>query len=205
MNNHWNKIIYRVWAPIYDYFFNSGPFLKARKVIFENLNITADSQILLVGVGTGADLPFIHGEDISVTAIDLSPEMLDKAKNKYDSPSVTFMIMDAQDLKFPSGSFDFVIANLILSVVPDPDQCLRETIRVTRTGGQIVIFDKFVPQNQELSIIKKIMRPVIGMMGTDIGRRFELIVMPYAESIVIEENSPVLFDGMYRKIVLRKK
>lgn len=205
MNNHWNKLIYRVWAPIYDYFFNSGPFLKARKVIFENLKITADSQILLVDVGTGADLPFIHGEDISVTAIDLSPEMLDKAKNKYDSASITFMIMDAQDLKFPSGSFDFVIANLILSVVPDPDQCLRETIRVTRTGGLIVIFDKFVPPNQKLSIIKKIMRPVIGMMGTDIGRRFEHIVMPYAESVVIEENSPVLFDGMYRKIVLRKK
>lgn len=205
MNNHWNKIIYRVWAPIYDYFFNSGPFLKARKVIFENLKITAENQILLVGVGTGADLPFIHGEDISVTAIDLSPEMLNKAKNKYDSPSVAFMVMDAQDLKFPSGSFDIVIANLILSVVPDPEQCLRETIRVTRTGGQIVIFDKFVPPNQKLSIIKKIMRPVIGMMGTDIGRRFEQIVMPYAESVVIEENSPVLFDGMYRKIVLRKK
>jgi len=205
MNNHWNKIIYRVWAPIYDYFFNTGPFLKARKVIFENLNITADSQILLVGVGTGADLPFINGKDISVTAIDLSPEMLDKAKNKYDSPSVTFMIMDAQDLKFPSGSFDFVIANLILSVVPDPDQCLREMIRVSRSGGQIVIFDKFVPQNQKLSIIKKILRPVIGMMGTDIGRRFEQIVMPYVESVVVEENSPVLFDGMYRKIVIRKK
>ncbi|MFE1625463.1 class I SAM-dependent methyltransferase [Brevibacillus reuszeri] len=194
-----------MWAPIYDYFFNSGPFLKARKVIFENLKITAENQILLVGVGTGADLPFIHGEDISVTAIDLSPEMLNKAKNKYDSPSVAFMVMDAQDLKFPSGSFDIVIANLILSVVPDSEQCLRETIRVTSTGGQIVIFDKFVPPNQKLSIIKKIMRPVIGMMGTDIGRRFEQIVMPYAESVVIEENSPVLFAGMYRKIVLRKK
>ncbi|WP_289136361.1 hypothetical protein [uncultured Brevibacillus sp.] len=67
MNNHWNKIIYRVWAPLYDYFFNSGPFLKARKMIFEILNIKADSQILFVGVGTGADLPFIHGKDISVT------------------------------------------------------------------------------------------------------------------------------------------
>lgn len=205
MNNLWNKVIYRVWAPFYDYFFNSGPFLKARKKIFEDLNITSDSQILFVGVGTGADLPYIMGKADFVTAIDLSPEMLDKAKEKYPSAPITFMIMDAQDMNFPSESFDFIIANLILSVVPDPDQCFREMIRVTRAGGQLVIFDKFAPPDQELSIIKKILRPVIGMMGTDIGRRFEQIVMPYAKKVVLEEDSPILFDGMYRKIVLRKR
>lgn len=204
MNNHWNKVIYRVWAPIYDYFFNSGPFLKARKKIFEDLDIKANSQILFVGVGTGADLRFIMGQDVSVTAIDLSPEMLDKAKKKYDSPHITFMVMDAQDLRIPGESFDVVVANLILSVVPDPDQCFQEMIRVTRTGGRMVIFDKFIPPNQEMSIIKKILRPVIGLMGTDIGRCFEQIVIPYTKKVVLEEDSPILFNGMYRKIVLRK-
>ncbi|WP_312110318.1 class I SAM-dependent methyltransferase [Brevibacillus reuszeri] len=204
MNNLWNKVIYQVWAPFYDTFFNSGSFLKARKKIFEDLTFPANSQILLVGVGTGADLPFVIEKVVSITAIDLSPEMLDQAKEKYESPSITFKIMDAQDLEFPSESFEFVIANLILSVVPDPDQCFREMIRVTRSGGKIVIFDKFVPLNQELSLIMKILRPIIGMLGTDIGRRFEQIVMPYAKSIVIEEDSPSLFNGMYRKIIIRK-
>jgi ubiquinone/menaquinone biosynthesis C-methylase UbiE len=204
MNNHWNKVIYRVWAPFYDYFFNSGPFLKARKKIFEDLDIKANSQILFVGVGTGADLRFIMGQDVSVTAIDLLPEMLDKAKKKYDSPQITFMVMDAKDLRIPGESFDVVVANLILSVVPDPDQCFQEMVRVTRTGGRMVIFDKFIPPNQEMSIIKKILRPIIGMMGTDIGRRFEQIVFPYVNKVVFEEDSPILFNGMYRKIVFRK-
>lgn len=41
-------------------------------------------------------------------------------------------------------------------------------------------------------------------MGTDIGRRFEELITPHADSFVVVEDSPVLFNGMYRKIVLRK-
>ncbi len=44
MNNRWNKVIYRLWAPFYDSLFNSGPFLKARKKIFENLDIKPKSK-----------------------------------------------------------------------------------------------------------------------------------------------------------------
>lgn len=97
MNNRRNKVIYRFWAPFYDYLFNSGPFLKARKKIFENLDIEPKSKILFVGVGTGADLQFIKDKDVSVTAIDLSTEMLGRAKNQYDSPNINFMEMDAQN------------------------------------------------------------------------------------------------------------
>ncbi|MBU5444535.1 class I SAM-dependent methyltransferase [Paenibacillus sp. MSJ-34] len=204
MNNPWNKVIYRVWAPFYDYFFNSGPFLKARKKIFEDLDIKANSQILFVGVGTGADLQFIMGNDVSVTAIDLSPEMLDKAKKKYDVPNFKFMEMDAQDLTFSPESFDMVIANLILSVVPNPDQCFQGMLRVTRSGGHILIFDKFAPPSRELPAMKKILRPIAAMMGTDIGRHFEQIVKPYENHVQVEEDVPALLNGMYRKILLTK-
>jgi len=204
MNNHWNKVIYRFWAPFYDYLFNSGPFLKARKTIFENLEIKPKSKVLFVGVGTGADLRFIIGKDVAVTAIDLSPDMLDRAKNKYDSPNVKFMEMDAQDLTFTPESFDMVIANLILSVVPDPNQCFQEMIRVTRTEGRIIIFNKFAASSEDLPLIKKIIRPVVAMMGTDIGRHFEPIIVPYENYIQVEEDASALFNGMYRKIMLRK-
>ncbi len=204
MNNPWNKVIYRVWAPFYDYLFNSGPFLKARTKIFGNLDIKPKSKVLFVGVGTGADLQFIKDKDVSVTAIDLSPEMLGRAKNQYDSPNVTFMEMDAQNLTFSPESFDMVIANLILSVVPDPNQCFQEMIRVTRTGGRILIFDKFAPPSRELPVMKKILRPVVALMGTDIGRHFEQIIMPYEKQIRVEEDASALFNGMYRKIIVRK-
>lgn len=155
MNNRWNKVIYRLWAPFYDSLFNSGPFLKARKKIFENLDIKPKSKVLFVGVGTGADLQFIMDKNISVSAIDLSSEMLDRARNKYDSPNFKFIEMDAQELTFSPESFDMVIANLILSVVPEPNRCFQEMIRVTRAGGRIIIFDKFAPPSQDLPVIKK--------------------------------------------------
>ncbi|MGG1253848.1 class I SAM-dependent methyltransferase [Brevibacillus agri] len=70
-------------------------------------------------------------KNISVSAIDLSSEMLDRARNKYDSPNFKFIEMDAQELTFSPESFDMVIANLILSVVPEPNRCFQEMIRVT--------------------------------------------------------------------------
>lgn len=97
-----------------------------------------------------------------------------------------------------------VIANLILSVVPDPNRCFQEMVRVTQTGGRIVIFDKFAPPSEGLPVIKKIIRPVVAMMGTDIGRHFEPIIIPYENHIRVEEDASALFNGMYRKIVIRK-
>ncbi len=147
---------------------------------------------------------FIKDKDVSVTAIDLSTEMLGRAKNQYDSPNIHFIEMDAQNLTFSPESFDMVIANLILSVVPDPNRCFQEMIRVTRAGGHMIIFDKFAPPSQDLPVIKKILRPIAAMMGTDIGRHFEQLIVPYEKQIREEEDASALFNGMYRKIIVRK-
>lgn len=205
LGNHWNKLVYKIWAPIYDRFFNSGAFLAARKKVFSDLQVEPKQKVLFIGVGTGTDLPFLMGKDVEITGIDLSPDMLQKAKDKYKSSQITFIEMDAQALTFPSNSYDLVVANLILSVVPDPQQCLREMIRVTCDGGQMIVFDKFIPPNQNLPFIKKMLRPVIGLLGTDIGRSFEQIAKPSLLYLKIEEDIPVLFNNMYRKIVLRKR
>lgn len=62
-------------------------------------------------------------------------------------------------------------------------------IRVTRTGGRILIFDKFAPPSRELPVMKKILRPVVALMDTDIGRHFEQIIMPYEKQIRVEEDA----------------
>ena len=56
MNNAWNKVIYKIWSPVYDKFFNSGAFLNARTQIFQETHFNSKQKILFVGVGTGADL-----------------------------------------------------------------------------------------------------------------------------------------------------
>lgn len=188
-------------SPIYDKFFNSGVFLNARKQIFQSITFTNQQKILFVGVGTGADLELINHNDLRITAIDYSPDMLGKARAKFDHSPITFLEMGAQNMEFENESFDYVVANLILSVVPDATKCFQEMTRVLKQEGRIIVFDKFVPKNQKLSLPKILLRPIISLLGTDIGRSFEEIL---PENIVVEEDTPIMFNGMYRKIIISK-
>lgn len=201
MNNRWNRFIYRLWSPIYDSFFNKGPFLKARREIFETITFNKDEKVLFVGVGTGADIELIPYPMLKVTAIDYSEEMLHQAKKKFPSQEIVLEQMDAQDLKFPADCFDYVIASLILSVVPDRKKAFAEMVRVLRPNGQILIFDKF--SSQKPSVIKNIIRPVVRLLGTDIGLSFE-DMMEHQSGLTLLEDHDVMFRGMYRKIKIRK-
>ena len=204
MNNSWNRMIYKIWSPIYDKIFNSGIFLRARKQIFESITFHNKDKILFVGIGTGADLELIKQADMDITAIDLSPDMLKKAKEKYGNTSITFMEMDAQHMDFNDESFDLIVGSLILSVVPEAGKCLEEMIRVLKPGGEIVIFDKFISNNEKLSLPKKLIRPFIRVLGTDIGLRFEDLFREHENHLRVEENQSIMLNGMYRKIILSK-
>lgn len=205
MNNRWNEIIYKCWSPIYDKFFNSGKFLEARKKIFHGEKFTESQQILFVGVGTGADLDFINTWELNVTAIDYSKEMLEVAKAKFKDTSIQFIKMDAQQTSFKNCQFDIVVASLVLSVVPDADRCLKEMVRVLKPNGKLIIFDEFSPKGKRLSPIKKAIRPLIKLLGTDIGINFETLYENNKETINVIEDTPIMFKGMYRKIVVNKR
>jgi phosphatidylethanolamine/phosphatidyl-N-methylethanolamine N-methyltransferase len=130
MNNSWNRVIYRMWSPIYDKIFNSGVFLKARRQIFQQVPFNSGKKVLFVGVGTGADLELMNPSDLNITAIDFSPDMLNRAREKFKNSSIKFLEMDAQNMEFKNETFDYVVASLILSVVPDADKCLTEMTRI---------------------------------------------------------------------------
>lgn len=149
MNNRWNRIIYKIWSPFYDRFFNSGSFLKARQQVFSDIAFSQGQKILFVGVGTGADLELINRQTPDITAIDYSPDMLDQARRKFSDTAIRFIEMDAQHLEFGDDEFDFVVASLILSVVPAPDRCFGEMVRVLKPGGTLLIFDKFSTEDSK--------------------------------------------------------
>jgi phosphatidylethanolamine/phosphatidyl-N-methylethanolamine N-methyltransferase len=159
---------------------------------------------LFVGIGTGADLELINYSDLDITAIDYSPDMLEKAKTKFKDSTIKFLEMDAQNMVFEDESFDYVVANLILSVVPSANKCFQEIARVLKNEGKIIIFDKFAPKNKKLSLPKVLIRPIISVLGTDIGRSFEEIIPKNNNSLKVEEDSPVMMNGMYRKIIISK-
>ena len=204
MNNTWNKIIYKIGSSFYDKFFNTGIFLKARKKVFQEIPFKNEQKILYVGIGTGADLELIDFANYDITAIDFSPDMLAIAKSKFKHSAINFLEMDAQKLIFEDDTFDYIVASLILSVVPDENKCFQEMIRVLKKDGKILIFDKFALKNQKSTLLKKLFRPFISMIGTDIGRSFEELINQNKQRIKIEKDENVMLNGMYRYIEVIK-
>ena len=104
MQNQHNRVIYRIYAPLYDSFMR--PFTDAaRRRAIALLALQPGERLLIPGVGTGLDLPTLP-ESIYTIATDLSPAMLRQARAKAAGGDVTFAIMDAQVLGFPDASFD---------------------------------------------------------------------------------------------------
>ncbi|WP_456274588.1 class I SAM-dependent methyltransferase [Bacillus sp. AK031] len=202
MNNHWNKWVYKMWSPVYDLLFNRGSFLNARKQIFQEMDFHCTETILFAGVGTGADLEWIDHTSLRITAIDYSPDMLQKAKKKFPDTGIMFLEMDVQDMDFEDDSFDIIAASLILSVVPDPQKAMKEMIRVLKTGGRLIVFDKFA--SSKPSFIKGFLRGAIKMVGTDIGLNFNELISESKDELLVEMDEPIMLHGMYRKIILKK-
>lgn len=202
MNNRWNQFIYRLWAPIYASTVNRI-FMPGRKRAMDLLNLQSGERVLIVGVGTGADLPLLP-EGVDVTGIDLSPEMLAKARLKRtrNMPAVKLIQGDAQTLLVDEAAFDVVILNLILSVIPDGSACLQSALRSLKPNGRAVIFDKFLPEGKSVSLIRKFLNLFGAMLGTDINRRLSDMMKDCPCETTHDE--PSIAGGMYRMVMLNK-
>ena len=99
-------------------------------------------QVLEVGVGTGATLPYYRA-GVNVVGIDLSPGMLALGRTRRLEPGTTaeLLEMDARTLRFPDRSFDAVVFTLCLCSIPDPIRAIREAIRVARPGAAIRLLE----------------------------------------------------------------
>jgi len=146
--------------------------MPGRKRTLQLLNLQPGEKVLLIGVGTGADLPFLPA-GVDATGIDISPEILARACLKLDICPATVRLIqgDAQDLLSGEEFFDAVILNLILSVIPDENACLQSTLHALKPDGRVVIFDKFLPEGKSASIAHKFFNLFSTPFGTDTNRR----------------------------------
>lgn len=201
MQNQHNRLIYRIYAPIYDRFMRPLTDAVRRRAI-ALLALQPGERLLIPGVGTGLNLPAI-ADDVHTIATDLSPAMLRQARAKAATSTITFAIMDAQTLGLPDASFDAVLLNLIVSVVPDGHAAFRAAWRVLRPGGRAVIFDTFLPEGVAISPVRRTAGAIIQRLGTDPNRRLCEVVGPEGMR-TIEHNEPSLLGGQYRIVLLRK-
>jgi phosphatidylethanolamine/phosphatidyl-N-methylethanolamine N-methyltransferase len=202
MTNRWNRFIYRLWAPVYDATVGQF-FLPGRMRAIELLDPQPGERLLLVGVGTGADLPLLPW-GVQALGVDISPDMLAQARRKLPLPGldVTLLQGDAQGLLLDEASCDAAIFNLILSVIPDGAACLRENLHALKPGGRLVVFDKFLPDSGRLKFGRRLLNLGSTLFGTDITRRFGDLSRGLGVQVVCDE--PSLLNGTYRVILLRK-
>ena len=201
MENSTNIKKYKRLAPVYNLLMGNSFFLKARIRAFQLLNLKPDDRVLLAGVGTGIDIPLIP-DYCSMTGIDISEAMLDKARKNYSDRRIELINMNAEELGFPDNSFDFVVLNLILSVVENPRQTMSEAIRVLTPKGKILVFDKFLLSQKKIGVVRRSINKISSFIGTDINRSFDDIIQGQSVRVILDEAS--VFRGNYRIIVLKQ-
>jgi phosphatidylethanolamine/phosphatidyl-N-methylethanolamine N-methyltransferase len=131
---------YGRWAPVYDVVFGKvfAPGRTAAIAAAERVG----GRILDVGVGTGISLP-AYARSNRITGIDISAPMLRKASERVREHRLdnveALAVMDAANLAFADATFDVVVAQFLITAVPDPEGTLEEFARVTRSGGEIIL------------------------------------------------------------------
>jgi len=158
--------VYEKLATVYDFTF--GPVLHPGRVdAIERMGIRPGDRVLEVGVGTGINAA-LYPSDCSVTGVDLSSPMLEKARERVARKgvrNVRLLQMDAANLKFGDDTFDIVYAPYVISVVPDPVAVTREMCRVCRPGGRIVILNHFRSRNALMAWIERMISPFTVHIG----------------------------------------
>jgi len=128
---------YARWAPVYDLVFGKV-FERGRKASIAAAE-RVGGRILEVGVGTGISLPG-YARSNSLVGIDISAPMLRKARERVAEHGLhnveALAVMDAKHLAFPDGAFDVIVAQYVITAVPDPEATLDEFARVLKPGGE---------------------------------------------------------------------
>ncbi|HEV2624481.1 MAG TPA: class I SAM-dependent methyltransferase [Xanthobacteraceae bacterium] len=134
---------YARWAPVYDLVFGAV-FERGRHAAIAAAE-RIGGRILEVGVGTGISLPH-YSKDCRLCGIDISAPMLRKAQERVAELKLTHVeglwVMDAEHLSFPDESFDVVVAQYVITTVPNPEATLDEFTRVLKPGGEIVLVSR---------------------------------------------------------------
>lgn len=194
------KFTYTLIAPFYDLVARRA-FAKARRASLEQLPRHGHSDILLSGIGTGLDLPYL-APCHRYAALDLNRAMLARGLARAGALDIGWTQGDSMNLPFGNASFDYAVLHLILAVVPDPAQALRETARVVKPGGGILILDKFLKPGDRAPL-RRLLSPLAAAVATRTDVVFEEVLAQTA-GLEVRLDQPALAGGWFRHIRLEK-
>jgi phosphatidylethanolamine/phosphatidyl-N-methylethanolamine N-methyltransferase len=157
---------YDRWAPAYDLIFGrvfkqgrSEAIVAAEKV---------GGRIIEVGVGTGISLPQYSRKN-KLVGVDIADAMLDKARDRVKEFGLSnvedIRVMDAEKLDYPDNSFDVVVAQYVVTAVPNPERALDEFVRVVRPGGEIIITTRIGAGTGLRGRVERLLMPITSRLG----------------------------------------
>lgn len=133
----------------------------------------AEGEVLEVAIGTGLNIRLYEGS-VSLTGIDISPEMLDIARRRSAEVgrSVRLEEGDAHALPFPDGSFDTVVCTYSLCNIPDPHLAVAQMKRVLREDGKLILVDHIRSRFKPVYWLQKLIESIsVRVDGDHMTRR----------------------------------
>src|SRR5712672_3476898 len=157
---------YARWAPVYDLVFGAV-FDRGREAAIAAAE-RIGGRILEVGVGTGISLPD-YARTNQLVGVDISEPMLRKAQERVTEFGLSnveaLAVMDAEHLSFPDASFDVVVAQYVITTVPNPEATLNEFARVLKPGGEIILVSRIGAEAGLRRALEKWFAPAARKLG----------------------------------------
>lgn len=163
----------------------------------------AAGEVLEIAIGTGRNLPH-YPDNVSLTGIELSPEMLGIARERAEElgREVELKLGDAQKLELADESFDTVVCTCSLCTIPDPGAAVAEAHRVLRPGGRFVLLEHVRSPSAQVRIVQRMLEPLTVRFEADHLTREPLDYLS-AEGFDVEEVERSKW-GIVERVVARK-
>jgi phosphatidylethanolamine/phosphatidyl-N-methylethanolamine N-methyltransferase len=207
MNSTTVKRVYDNYANYYDLIFSRVLDDGRRKAIAE-MGIKPDEKIIEIGIGSGLSFKHYNNSqpDFSITGIDISAKMLEKAKKKasvFSNLKIDLRLLNGEETPFEDSTFDKVVLMYVYSVTPDPIKLLKESLRICKDSGSVHIINHFSNYSGKgLSLSEKL----LSHYSDRIGFRSQFSYSEYITGLGLEiasVKSANLFD-LTRIIHLQK-
>jgi len=171
--------------------------------VFSNLkeDVTGAGHVLEIATGTGLIAFEISDYVTRVTAIDLAPEMIRVAKEKYlqqNNQNIDFLVGDATNLEFQDNFFDVIIASNVMHLLPSPGVALLEMKRILKEDGKIILPTYLHGANLQSKILSRLM----GISGFQARNRWSVATFrqfvkshgfQISKEIVIPDKIPLMY------------
>ena len=159
---------YKRVSSFYDYTFGQV-FRPGQRKLVSMMNCSDNDKVLEIGIGTGTSFKYYPPETF-VTGIDISPDMLEKAKKNIKNLNLSkknVLMMNGEQLKFEDDSFDKVVGMYVVSVTQNPDLLIKEMKRVCKPNGDIYLVNHFSfdTDSKIMKLIEKGLMPVSKYLG----------------------------------------